>query len=77
VQFSKSRGKDLNGVLNELDKKYEDPCCVRPYPWLDSTSFYRELIAVAFNSNSEEQARARLIGFRARVAKLASLRSAD
>ncbi len=78
VQIYKSRGKDLNGVLKEFDKKYEDPCCGRPYPWLNSTcSFYRELIAVAFNSNSVEQARARLVDFKARVAKLASLRSAD
>ena len=40
-------------------------------------SFYRELVVVAYHAASVDQARQRMAAFRARVAKLASLRSAS
>jgi CHASE2 domain-containing sensor protein len=40
-------------------------------------AFNRELIGVAFHANSVDQALKRAVDFRARVGKLAALRSAD
>jgi hypothetical protein len=71
VQSSKSRGLDLVGVLQKLWAP------VANYSTFFNTGvFNRELIGVAFHANSVDQAFKRTADFRARVGKLASLRSA-
>lgn len=70
VQSSKANGTNLPDVLDKMWTAYPQP---RPLTFFHQGVFSRELIGVAFNSNSVEQAVKRLIDFRARVAKLASL----
>ncbi len=72
VQFSKSRGVDLAGVLARLWV----PCGNFP-TFFSMGVFNRELIGVAFHANSVDQAFKRAVDFRARVGKLAALRSAS
>jgi hypothetical protein len=76
VQSCKSRGADLVGVLKQLWHGPGSNFCAAP-TFFGSGVFSRELINVAFHANSVDQAFKRTVDFRARVGKLASLRSAD